>query len=207
MTKTTKIGCLVGMFMILTSIMFIAIMKIMDRNDIRQVNTMMEEIPFIREILKQQELEQQRLEKKRELQEWWGRFLKKHPKAKPYIAYINWAGEKFDVDPRVIASVIVIESNWDPNAISKKGAEGLMQLMLATAREIQPIMNPKNPYDCIWLGTFYLRKLIDTFGSLEAALAAYNMGPGNFQKFLGKNLDPDTYFYVMRFKESIQSFA
>jgi len=95
---------------------------------------------------------------------------------------IREKSRKYDIEPSIIRALISAESNWDVYAISDKGAIGLMQLMPATAWE----MNVKNPFDPeqnIEGGTRYLRMLLDRFnGNIEVAVAAYNAGPGAVQK-------------------------
>ncbi len=96
------------------------------------------------------------------------------------------AAGKYDLPPGLIKAVIRAESNFKVDAVSRAGAQGLMQLMPATAREL----GVENPFDIeqnIDGGACYLRKMMDSFGGdLKVALAAYNAGPGAVQKYGGE---------------------
>lgn len=92
-------------------------------------------------------------------------------------AIINEAAERYKLHPLLIESIIKIESNYNPRAVSNKGAMGLMQLMPGTAREIG-VTKPFDPYQNIIGGTYYYRLMLDRFGDHRKALWAYNCGPG-----------------------------
>jgi soluble lytic murein transglycosylase-like protein len=103
------------------------------------------------------------------------------------------------VDPDLVRAVIRVESAWNPFAVSRKGAMGLMQLMPATAAEYG-VEDPFNPDENIRAGVAYLRRLIDRFdGRTELALAAYNAGPGAVEKY-HRTVPPyrETRSYVQR---------
>lgn len=102
------------------------------------------------------------------------------------------------LDPKLVESLIRVESGFDPQAVSSKGAVGLMQLMPETAR----IYGMDNPWDVaqnVKAGTAYLRDLLYHFGGdLEKALAAYNAGPGAVKRHGGVPPYPETQRYVRR---------
>ncbi len=89
---------------------------------------------------------------------------------------IRDAGLRYGVERRLIRSVIRHESNFDVHAVSHRGAQGLMQLMPATARALG-VGCPFDPRENILAGTRYLRELYDRFGTWRMALMAYNAGP------------------------------
>lgn len=104
---------------------------------------------------------------------------------------------KYDLEPSLIRAVITAESNWDPEAISPKGAVGLMQLMPATAREMK--IDPYSPEENIEGGTRYLRYLLDRFkGRIDIALAAYNAGPTIVDRSGGMPSIAETRAYVRK---------
>src|SRR5262249_2332 len=90
-----------------------------------------------------------------------------------------------------------VESGANPNAVSPAGAQGLMQIMPGTARGLG-LSNPFDPTANVEAGTRYITQLVEQFGSLEAGLAAYNWGPGNYQKVLAgqKAMPLETQRYV-----------
>lgn len=89
---------------------------------------------------------------------------------------IREASERYELDPLLIESIIKVESNYNPGAVSPKGAMGLMQLMPATARAIG-VQRPFDPYQNILGGSYYYRLQLDRFGDHGRALWAYNCGP------------------------------
>jgi len=105
---------------------------------------------------------------------------------------------RYNVDPHLIKAIIQTESDFDHLAVSKHGAQGLMQLMPATARELR-VFDPFNPQENIDGGTRYFRTILDTFdGNVELSLAAYNAGPGLVQRTNGIPVIPETVRYVKK---------
>ena len=117
----------------------------------------------------------------------------------PYIQHVNAAAQKFGVDRRLLHALIMVESGYDPDAISPKGACGLMQLMPLTARRYG-VNNIFDPNQNLMAGTHYLSDLLKLFNNKpELALAAYNAGENNVLK-AGSNLPPyaETRDYVTK---------
>ncbi|HEY7336395.1 MAG TPA: lytic transglycosylase domain-containing protein [Bryobacteraceae bacterium] len=116
--------------------------------------------------------------------------------APPAIAnLVDQSARAHGVDPRLVHSVIQVESNYDPNAVSPKGAEGLMQLTPPTARMLG-VSNSFDPGENIEAGVKYLRYLQDLYKDDRLALAAYNAGPGAVEKFKAIPPFPETRKYV-----------
>ncbi len=109
-----------------------------------------------------------------------------------YKEYVYKYSKEYGLDPFLVLSVIKIESNFNENAISKKDARGLMQISHGTGKWAAETFNLENysvnslykPEINIKIGTWYLNKLIEQFGDIELALAAYNAGSGNVQTWL-----------------------
>jgi soluble lytic murein transglycosylase-like protein len=107
------------------------------------------------------------------------------------------------VDPSLIKAVMKAESNFNPQAVSHKGAQGLMQLMPDTARLVR-VENPFDPDENIRGGAKYLRLLDDTFrGNLELVLAAYNAGP---QKVIDHKMNVPPIEETKNFIKRVKSY-
>jgi soluble lytic murein transglycosylase-like protein len=119
-------------------------------------------------------------------------------RAARFDRHIRYYGVRYNIDPHLIRAVIRTESAFDPQAISKKGAKGLMQLMPGTARQVK-VANPFDPEQNIAGGTRYLRSLLNTFRQdVRLALAAYNAGPTIVKKQQAVPQIPETVQYVKR---------
>lgn len=119
-------------------------------------------------------------------------------------AFIQAAATEHGVDPLLIKAVIKAESNFDPSAVSPKGAQGLMQLMPETARNLQ-VDDPFDPQENITGGTKYLRSLLDSFGwDIELSLAAYNAGPGRVKGRIPNIVE--TRMYITKVLDNYQVY-
>ena len=115
-----------------------------------------------------------------------------------YHKQIDYWAKRYDIDPNLIKAIIRAESGFDRYAVSKKGAQGLMQLMPDTAREMR-VADPFNPEQNIAGGVRYLRKLLKMFnGNLVLSLAAYNAGPSQVKKAGGVPRFNETRLYIQR---------
>lgn len=142
-----------------------------------------------------------------------------------YSSSIKVFAQKYGVDPELIAAVIRAESGFNPNALSEKGAEGLMQIMPETAEFVaQTIFYEKNvdlfDYDCnLELGTAYLAYLFEKFDTEYEVLCAYNAGEGRVAAWLndstysadGRTLDivpfKETRVYVQKVTDYKKRYA
>lgn len=111
---------------------------------------------------------------------------------------ISSCAREFGVDKSLVKAVIHAESGYNPNAVSRKGATGLMQLMPGTAQGLK-VADSFNPEDNIRGGVRYLRFLLDTFkGNVSLALAAYNAGLGKVARYGGVPPYEETRNYVSK---------
>jgi soluble lytic murein transglycosylase-like protein len=120
-------------------------------------------------------------------------------------AAIDEAAARNNVDPSLVRSVVKVESNFNPNAVSRKGAMGLMQLMPSTARSLN-VANPFDPAQNVDAGVRHLRKLLDSYGGdVRLSLAAYNAGAGAVARSAGVPHFRETQNYVRRITDLYNS--
>jgi soluble lytic murein transglycosylase-like protein len=118
-------------------------------------------------------------------------------------AIINDAAKQYSVDPNLIAAMTYRESAFNPNAVSSRGAQGLMQLMPKTARALG-VRDSFDPRDNIFGATRYLKTLLDRFhGNVDLTLAAYNAGPELVAK-VGPRATQEAIDYVAAVKSFYQ---
>ena len=115
---------------------------------------------------------------------------------------VREVSKRYSVDPVLIHAVIETESNWNPTAVSSRGASGLMQLIPGTAQQmgVTNVFDPKQNIDG---GVHYLRTLLERYnGDLDKALAAYNAGPGAVDRAGGIPRYRETQDYVRKVTNS-----
>jgi soluble lytic murein transglycosylase len=110
-----------------------------------------------------------------------------------YVEVIVSSANRYDVKPELVASIINVESSYDKNAKSNRGAIGLMQIMPSTAEWVCSSLkkeyseeNLYDPIENIQIGTYYLAYLIEYFGNEDLAICAYNAGMGNVKRWLSE---------------------
>jgi len=126
----------------------------------------------------------------------------RRPARKPPVRWefdglIGLTARQHEVEPALVKAVIAAESNFDPEAVSRKGAQGLMQLMPVTGSGLG-LEDPFQPDDNVRAGTRYLRSMLDRYGDVERAVAAYNAGPAAVDRYGGVPPYPETQAYVRR---------
>ena len=111
---------------------------------------------------------------------------------------IDRAASRHNVDPNLVRALVKVESNFNPNAVSRKGAMGLMQLMPQTARQLN-LNNPFDPEQNVDAGVRHLKRLLDSYGGdVRLSLAAYNAGAGAVARSSGIPRYAETQNYVRR---------
>ena len=122
------------------------------------------------------------------------------PRAPQYMGYdglILLTSLQHGVSPALVKAVIAAESLFDSDAVSRKGAQGLMQLMPDTALELG-VADPFSADQNVRGGVRYLREMLDRYGDMGRALAAYNAGPSAVDRYRGIPPYPETRAYVQR---------
>lgn len=122
-----------------------------------------------------------------------------------YDLEIQYAARSHGVEPALIKAVIHAESLFDRHAVSRVGAQGLMQLMPQTAAFLE-VSNPFDPRQNISGGTRFLSYLMERFDSLEHVLAAYNAGEGNVRRYGGVPPFEETRRYVRKVQELLPRY-
>ncbi|MGH9776114.1 MAG: lytic transglycosylase domain-containing protein [Candidatus Acidiferrales bacterium] len=126
------------------------------------------------------------------------------PPSGPYGELIRDAAKKYGLDENLLSSVIAVESNFNPRAVSRKRALGLMQLLPTTAARYA-VVNPFDPAQNIDAGTRYLKDLLELYhGDLSLALAAYNAGPERVEQYRGVPPYRETRSYVTQVQKKYQ---
>lgn len=113
----------------------------------------------------------------------------------PYGAIIYREARRNDLPPELVAAMVHTESDFRPQLVSNKSAQGLMQIVPETAR-VLGIADPFDPEENIAAGTKYYKYLLKRFGNERIALAAYNAGPTNVERFGGVPPFPETMSYI-----------
>jgi len=112
----------------------------------------------------------------------------------------------FNLEEALVRAVIKVESDFNPKAVSRKGALGLMQLVPQTARLLE-VKDPLDPEQCVRGGSRYLRMMLDQFdGNLDLALAAYNAGPTAVKRYGGVPPYAETEGYLVKVKHYLRYY-
>ncbi len=126
------------------------------------------------------------------------------PAAVPYRDLFVAAGQRHGIDPALLAAVAKVESGFNPAAVSRAGARGLMQFMPATAKGMG--IDPMDPTQAVDGAARYLSTQLNRFGSLDLALAAYNAGPGAVQRHGGVPPYAETQAYVRKVRSQMEQY-
>ncbi len=117
-----------------------------------------------------------------------------------YLEIIQRYSNLYRLEEALIKAVIKVESDYNPRVVSSRGAQGLMQLIPETAKDLR-VVNPFDPSENIRGGSQYLRQMLDQFDdNLELALAAYNAGPNAVKRHGGVPPYNETLNYIQRVK-------
>jgi soluble lytic murein transglycosylase-like protein len=124
----------------------------------------------------------------------------------PYADLFNAAGARHGVSPKLLAAVAKVESGYNPRAVSKVGAQGLMQIMPGTAKGLG-VSNAFDPAQAVEGAAKLLARNIREFGSVDLALAAYNAGGGAVRKYGGIPPYAETQAYVPKVKAALAALG
>lgn len=127
------------------------------------------------------------------------------PRERDYDRLIVKIAARYRMEPALVKAVIATESNFKPNAVSRVGAQGLMQLMPATAESLG-VDRPFGVVENMDGGVRYLRSMLDRYGDLTRALAAYNAGPTAVDRYNGVPPYRETQAYVKRVLEYYRGY-
>ena len=143
--------------------------------------------------------------------DWMARSFRPNPAAVPARApeeidgLLEQTASRFKVDPELVRAIVRVESDFDPKAVSSKGAMGLMQLVPATAQRFG-VENPFDPKQNLEGGVNYLKHLLELFGGdLGLSLAAYNAGEHSVQRYGGIPAFAETRNYVRKVRNLYQT--
>lgn len=124
------------------------------------------------------------------------RSIFRHKKEHLFHPIILEEADRHEIDPALVKAIIMAESGYNPNAISEKGAKGLMQLMPSTAQALG-VEDVFNPQQNISGGVRYFKKLVNRFdGDIKLALAAYNAGSKKVRHYQGIPPYKSTHYYI-----------
>lgn len=133
-------------------------------------------------------------------------YLKDSGSLPEFSEMIRRHSHSYRLEEALVKAVIKAESDYNPRAVSRKGALGMMQLLPSTARDMS-VRDPLNPEENIRGGSRYLRLMLDQFdNNVELALAAYNAGPNAVKKHGGIPPYEETQTYVKRVKRYLQHY-
>lgn len=123
--------------------------------------------------------------------------LRRHPGLDRHkiIQLARKHGKRHGIDGHLVQAVIEVESGYRPDAVSSAGAEGLMQIMPQTQKDLG-LQDSFDPDANVQAGVRYLKMMLTRFGTLQLALAAYNAGPGHVEQYKGIPPFPETQAYV-----------
>lgn len=123
-----------------------------------------------------------------------------------YLDIIRRHASSYQLEEALVKAVIKVESDYQPRVVSRKGAQGLMQLIPETAKDLK-VANPFDPYENIRGGSEYLRMMLDLFNNdVELALAAYNSGPNTVKRYGGIPPYDETRNYVKKVKHYLDYY-